>query len=227
MRDHRTGGPVSFLWRFAISREISPRTLRPDSNGPCCSIRQSRIGTGPRCCTGRSEARPLRGELHRRRSGRRRGMYRRSLSHRRSHVRGDPTASHLLSRRDPARGTEDGRVAGVASQARFLLQGAARGPCRSGSGHREDRIRPRIGVGQRDRCLAVPSRPPSGGVAARITHSRIEPQLAGFVAQLAGSSRPRRCERQRVAQSRSVSVARRTVNRGLRQPSQSATQCAW
>jgi hypothetical protein len=66
-------------------------------------------------------------------------------------------------------------MANVAPQAKVLPQGSARGSGESGLGHREDRVRPRSGVDQRDRRTAISPWPSLGGVAAHVAHSRVSP----------------------------------------------------
>ena len=97
-----------------------------------------------------------RGELHRRRIARRRGLHRGPIPDRRGDVRGHPAEGHLLPGRYAHRGAPDGGTAGIAPASGVLLPRHRRGRGGGRSGDRQDSVWAGTGDGRRDRRPALP-----------------------------------------------------------------------
>ena len=126
----------------------------------------------------------LRGEPHRRRVARRRGLHRRPLPDRRGGLRSHPAAGHLLPRRHANRRAPHGGAAGVAPAARAstaacIDRGRGRRPARRSSRS----LGPGAGDGRRDRRAALPSGHPRDALRTRPAHPGAQPGLEGLPAE--------------------------------------------
>ena len=131
----------------------------------------------------RPRARPVRGELHRRRPARRRGVHRRPLPHRRGRVRGHPAARHLLPRRacawaSPACPRCSSPTTAPASTCGSSPRAASRPATRSSG--------PRVGrhadERRRHRRAALPARTAtSRQLRTAAGHPRAQPRLAAVL----------------------------------------------
>ena len=126
--------------------------------------------------------RPVRGELHRRRPARRRGVHRRPVPDRRGAVRGHPAARHLLPGRHPDGRPADAGAAGAAPPARASTSGCST-RARSGPGDEIVKVAAgpeRMTVAEVDALLYLPGHPADADRAGA-AHPGAQPGLAGVV----------------------------------------------
>ncbi len=155
---------------------------------------------GARARTGRLRVRPVRRELHRGGTCRRRGVRRGPLPDRDRVLRGHPAASDLLPGRDTHERPADSRPARLPPPPGLLLPGARRG---RGTGGRRDHQAlhgTRADAGRRSGRAVVSPRSRAPGAAPGAADPRSQPGLAGLVPGSAGSRTRKRQRRPRRSQ---------------------------